>query len=253
MLHTLNLIGSTFSSSVELLRGLWAHPAAVKPEKTLILYDMEGCPYCRLVREALTELDLDVMIRPCPKGGTRFRPEMKKLGGKEQFPFLVDPNNGRCLYESADIIAYLFETYGQRKRPLKWRARFINLPSAMVTSISRFGAGSWVKPSTAPSQPLELYSFEASPYARMVRELMCTLELPYLLHNVGKSDWNDFLLPPIRQKFFPELPVSGANRQAFKQRAGKISVPYLVDPNTNVAMFESADIKKYLLKTYAVQ
>jgi len=28
-------------------------------------------------------------------------------------------------------------------------------------------------------------------------------------------------------------------------------VPYLVDPNTGTEMFESADIKRYLLATYA--
>lgn len=46
------------------------------------------------VREALTLLDLDVLIYPCPKGGTTFRPRARQLSGKEQFPFLVDPNTG---------------------------------------------------------------------------------------------------------------------------------------------------------------
>ena len=46
------------------------------------------------VREALTLLDLDVLIYPCPKGGTAFRPRVRQLSGKEQFPFLVDPNTG---------------------------------------------------------------------------------------------------------------------------------------------------------------
>ena len=86
----------TSSMLTSQLRG-WAgtvafRPAKRQPEQPLALYDMENCPYCRLVREALTELDLDAMIYPCPKGGTRFRPVMKALGGKHQFPFLVDPN-----------------------------------------------------------------------------------------------------------------------------------------------------------------
>lgn len=29
---------------------------------------LPGCPFCRKVREAITLLDLDVMIYPCPKG-----------------------------------------------------------------------------------------------------------------------------------------------------------------------------------------
>ena len=34
-------------------------------------------------------------------------------------------------------------------------------------------------------------------------------------------------------------------------KAGKRTVPYLEDPNTGVAMFESAAIVKYLEETYA--
>mgnify|MGYP002038606534 CR=1 FL=1 len=33
-----------------------------RPEKTLILYDFEGCPFCRKVREALSILDLEAEI-----------------------------------------------------------------------------------------------------------------------------------------------------------------------------------------------
>ena len=33
--------------------------------------------------------------------------------------------------------------------------------------------------------------------------------------------------------------------------AVNMMVPYLVDPNTGTEMFESADIKQYLLATYA--
>lgn len=32
-----------------------------------------------------------------------------ELGGKKQFPFLVDPNTGKQMYESDDIINYLFK------------------------------------------------------------------------------------------------------------------------------------------------
>ena len=43
----------------------------------------------RKVREACSILDLDVNIKPCPLEGTRFRPELKQVGGKEQVPLLV--------------------------------------------------------------------------------------------------------------------------------------------------------------------
>lgn len=39
-------------------------------------------------------LDLDVEVRPCPKGGAVWRNKAIELGGKAQFPFLVDENTG---------------------------------------------------------------------------------------------------------------------------------------------------------------
>ena len=81
----------------------------------------------------------------------------------------------------------------------------------------------------APAQPLELYSFEASPFCRIAREALSRLELPYVLHNVAKGS----------QK-----------REAFVARSGKMMVPFLVDPNTHSAMFESADIARYVEETY---
>ena len=85
-------------------------------------------------------------------------------------------------------------------------------------------------PSRAPDEPLELWSFEGSPYCRLAREALCELELPYVLHNVAKGS---------------------AGREAFVKRSGKTMVPYLADPNTGREMFESADIVKYLSATYA--
>ena len=39
-------------------------------------------------------LDLEAEIRPCPKSGPRFRPEVIARGGKAQFPYLVDEQTG---------------------------------------------------------------------------------------------------------------------------------------------------------------
>ncbi len=89
-----------------------------RPEKVLELYEFEGCPFCRKVREALSILDLDAVVYPCPKGGTRYREELVERGGKAQFPYLVDPNTGKEMYESSEIVRYLFETYGDGKVPL---------------------------------------------------------------------------------------------------------------------------------------
>jgi glutaredoxin len=83
-----NIATSLLATMVRATNGIQSTPAAVKPKKMLQLYDIENCPYCRLVREALTELDLDVEIYPCPKAGERFRPELVERGGKAQFPYL---------------------------------------------------------------------------------------------------------------------------------------------------------------------
>ena len=55
-----NIASSLLATLVRGTSGIQSSPAAVKPEQLLQLYDIENCPYCRLVREALTELDLDV-------------------------------------------------------------------------------------------------------------------------------------------------------------------------------------------------
>lgn len=44
-------------------------------------------------------LDLDVEVRPCPRNGDRWRPEVVQRGGRSQFPFLVDPNTGKARKE----------------------------------------------------------------------------------------------------------------------------------------------------------
>jgi glutathione S-transferase len=79
--------------------------------KPLTLYNMEGSPYCRKVREALSELDLPHIVRNVPKGSPK-RAELQQRGGKVQVPYLIDPNTDQEMYESDDIVAYLQERYG---------------------------------------------------------------------------------------------------------------------------------------------
>lgn len=246
----LDVANSVLASTARLWRGTDGRPSQKQPEKPLEIYEFEGCPFCRLLREALTELDLDAMIYPCPKGGQRFRPKAIEMGGRSQFPYMVDPNTGTAMYESADIVDYLYTTYGGRPVPAKWR-RALDLPTSFLSSGVRLKAGIEYRPSKEPGQPLELYSFESSPYARRVRELLCELEIPYLLRNTGKAMFKDYGPPQLRKALFPNLPVKGRNRLALLERTGRVQVPYLIDPNTGMEMYESDDIKDYLLETYA--
>jgi len=247
---TLDVLNSTLTSSLRFWRGTMARGSAKQPARPLHLYEFEACPYCRLVREALTELDLDALIHPTPHGGKRFRPKVVELGGKQQFPFLVDPNSGESMYESADIIEYLYRRYGGRSAPARL-LRPLDVSSSVLAGIPRLRAGAQARPAKAPKRPLELFSFESSPYSRRVRELLCELEIPYLLRSTGKARWQDLGPPILRATVFPARPVEGRTRTELLRRAGKVQVPYLVDPNTGNAMFESEAIRDYLSATYA--
>ena len=243
---------SVVASSLAVWRGTAAFaPARRQPEQALVLYDFEACPFCRLVREALTEMDLDAEIRPCPRGGARFRPEAETLGGRRQFPLLVDPNGPAVLYESAEIIAYLARTYDAAAHGTRGLWRGVRVAQSQLASAARLLRGMRVRPSRAPAAPLELYSFESSPFSRLVREVLCELELPYLLRNTGKAVWPDMGPPWVRRRFFPDTPITGRNRARLFARTGRVQVPYLVDPNTGEEMFESARIVGYLERTYA--
>ncbi|MDD3150877.1 MAG: glutathione S-transferase N-terminal domain-containing protein [Candidatus Gastranaerophilales bacterium] len=77
----------------------------------LELYQFEQCPYCKRVREKLTELDLDYICRNV-RHGTEKRDILMTLGGQDQVPFLMDLDKGIMMYESAEIVDYLDKNYG---------------------------------------------------------------------------------------------------------------------------------------------
>lgn len=255
MATAFDLTTSLIASSLRGWRGTAAFsPRAAQPAQPLALYEFEASPYCRLVRETLTELDLDAMIYPCPQNGTRFRPQAQALGGKLQFPFLVDPNTGTQLYESAAIITYLHQHYGRGGAAPAGLARALAVGTSYAATVSRaLGRvrGLNAAPSRAPEQPLELYSFESSPYSRPVRERLSELELPYLLRNFAKSCWQEMGPPWVRRRLFPDAPLTQHNRVRMRELTGRLQVPYLVDPNTGTAMYESSEILRYLDRTYA--
>ncbi len=232
-------------------------PARRRPEKMLELYDIEASPYCRLVREVLTELDLDVLVRPCPAGGTRFRPLAQELGGKRLFPFLVDDNTGTRMYESADIIEYLGKTYDGPVSGTRGVRRGLALGTSLLSTALLWRpsglAGVTAHPSKAPAQPLELFSFESSPFSKRVRARLCELELPYVLRNTGKGAWTDMGPPSFRDSLFKAPKDTNRNRRWLAEHTGKVQVPYLIDANTGAAMYESDAILAYLDRTYRLQ
>lgn len=253
ILHEINVLASVATSSLSRWHGTNVVSQAQQPPMPIKLYDIESSPDCRAVRIALTALGLDVEIYPCPKGGKRYRPEAERLSGKQVFPVLVDTNTSTILDDPAAIIAYLYENYGGGSAVPK-----IILPQAitgkldLVSSLVRVLHGTRYRKAKAPAQLLALWSFESSPYSRLVRERLTELELPYLLHNIGKEQLADMGPAVMRLRPGPYRPKAGGRREKVLAQLGRVQAPYLEDPNTGVKLYESSKIIDYLESEYAL-
>lgn len=252
LVHSLNVVCSTLSSTLGGWRGTSVLHAALQPPKPLALYDMEGSPTCRSVRETLTALGLDVQVWPCPRGGKRFAAKAISLGGTPGQPVLVDPNGPVTLSDAGAIIAHLFQTYAHRAPPRAYHASMLGGLLGTTATAVRQQRGTQARPSRKPARPLALWSFESSPYSRLVRERLTELELPYTLHNLGKEQFADMGPAALRIRPGPYRPKAGGKREQLLARLGRVQVPYLEDPNTGAALFESADIIDYLESRYAL-
>ena len=216
-----------------------------------------------MVREALCALDLDCAIYPCPGPDhylSRYRDEAKKLSGKssDSLPLLVDENYDNdgsvlMLFGSKQINRYLYDEYGDNVQQstlekvryyvanhylsvFAYQYVYLNL----LRCLPEHGRETFVN-TVKPQQPLELWSYEASPFCIKVRELLSSLELPYVLKNVAVGSKQK------RQEFQIRF---GKKYPQWRQKLHLIQVPLLIDPNTEKEIFESEDIKKYLMKTY---
>jgi glutathione S-transferase len=78
---------------------------------------------------------------------------------------------------------------------------------------------------------LELYQKEGCPYCQKVRQRMTELDLDYICRNVPGD--------------------SSKKAELLTKLGGMVQVPFLVDTDKNVAMYESEDIIKYLEENYS--
>jgi glutaredoxin len=78
---------------------------------------------------------------------------------------------------------------------------------------------------------LELYQKESCPYCQKVRAKMTDLDLDYICRNVRDDD--------------------SAKATLLAKLGGEVQVPFLVDTDTDVTMYESHDIIKYLQENYS--
>ncbi|KAI8108667.1 hypothetical protein M9435_005084 [Picochlorum sp. BPE23] len=197
-----------------------------KPREPLILYDMQDCGECKRVREALSILDLDALVYPCPVGG----PEWSGMGTRSG-PVMVDPSSGVTVTGS-DIVEYLFVTYGNpNKIPMMLKSNSISDLTLRLAMSLRKGKGTTFSGAAAatPQKPLVFWAYEASPFCAVVREVLSELALPYVLVNCARGS---------------------PKRNALFSKYGHFQAPCLVDDNAGVAMFESAAIIDYLKRTY---
>lgn len=77
---------------------------------SVILYELEGCPYCETVADALEARDVEyesVWV----EGLHSKRDEVKRVSGQRQVPVLVDEERGVTMAESENIVEFLEATY----------------------------------------------------------------------------------------------------------------------------------------------
>ena len=247
-LPSIPLLRSLLASTARGWRGTQAIRVAKAPTKMLVVFDRENDPDCRLLRELLTELQLDALIQPCPKGGKRFA---RRLPARARLPYLIDTDKDVRASGLRDCLQHLLETYAE----IGWATVALDsLPMRLTSKLAsklRGDAGDHVRPSRAPRRPLELYSFESSPYSRLVRERLCELELPWILRSFGKEQLADWGPPTLRFTLKPWKPVPGGRREGMLHDTGKAQVPYLIDRNHDIELFESKLILKHLDHHYA--
>lgn len=213
---------------------------AARPEQPIVLYQYEPSPYCRKVREVCALLDLEVLYKPCPGASSGFSDEMFEKTGRRTVPYMEDPNTGVGMFESEDQIDYLLEKYGppaedyDSKALWTFRGRFAFFTAAFA-AVARGLKGKNIQENARPDnkemQPLELWGYEPSPFVKPVREKMDTLSLPHVMVNCSRGS---------------------VNRDRMIAKTGRFQVPYLVDPNTGIEMYESCEIVEYLEEVYTV-
>lgn len=202
-----------------------------QPAQPLELYEFEACPYCRKVREVMSELDLEYVCHPVARGSAHRDETPTGGGGRKSYPHLIDPNTGVSMPESEEIIDYLHATYGAGRSEIDRTLAPINTASCFVASALR-PRGRAVRPTLArraqPPERLVLYQFEACPFCRKVREKLQELNLEYVSKTAAR----------------------GSLRRAELGLHGKVQVPLLIDPNRGRALYESDVIRRYLEAEY---
>lgn len=109
--NAVNTLSAGVASAFRAGRGGKREARTVPAPKALELYGYEASPFSKFVRERLVELELPYLYRTTPRG-SKTRETLKEISGIVQTPYLIDPNTGISMFESAAIVKYLTDTYG---------------------------------------------------------------------------------------------------------------------------------------------
>lgn len=216
---------------------------APRPAQPLILYEYDASPYCRRVREIFQLLDVPVELRPCPSARqSSFSNDLFKRTGRRTVPYLIDHNTGVEMFESGDQIDYLINTYGPPKDlydvKALWPITLLDFSivtstyAAILRNLPGTSRQANARSDNEKMKPLQLYGYEVSPFVRPVREKLEALCLPHVLIPCSRGSKNrDLLVQNMKPQF---------------------QVPFLVDPNTGIEIFDSAEICEYFDAVYTV-
>eukprot|EP00537_Pseudo-nitzschia_pungens_P005077 CAMPEP_0172367426 /NCGR_PEP_ID=MMETSP1060-20121228/21347_1 /TAXON_ID=37318 /ORGANISM="Pseudo-nitzschia pungens, Strain cf. cingulata" /LENGTH=484 /DNA_ID=CAMNT_0013091661 /DNA_START=77 /DNA_END=1531 /DNA_ORIENTATION=- len=208
---------------------------ADRPQEPLILYSYEGNQFCRLVREVLTELDITYELRSAGKESPR-RAELASItGGSSQCPYLIDPNTGVSMPESADIVEYLYKNYAFWTPPselLEWISNNVmSLAKPIFGFLAPLQAGEKDTDSNytenlnrakreidgeVNSDEVVVYTYELSPFSSETKSLLDRLGVEYKEISLGK-EW----IPGL-------IAENGAiKRAALLDMTGQSSLPHI--------------------------
>jgi glutaredoxin len=222
-------------------RGMEVSPAALgknvpRPKEPLILYSYDGNQFCRLVREVLLELDIVYELRSAGKQSPR-REELASItGGSSQCPYLIDPNTGVSMPESADIVEYLYKTYAKYTPPnellLFLSDNFMPLLKPIFQLLAPLQAGSKTEDTykykedlevaqaevvvETMSSPVVIYTYKLSPFCTEAISLLDRLGIEYNEISLG-LEWVPGLITP----------EGALKRAALLDLTGQSSLPHI--------------------------
>ncbi len=109
----------------------------------LTLYHYEGCGFCGRVRAAMRELGLTMELRNILEDPGA-EDELRQARGRATVPVLhiaAAEGEQRWMPESADIVRYLYQRFGEGRRPSPWI--FIT-PQHVMLGLAALGLLAWV-------------------------------------------------------------------------------------------------------------